>query len=149
MTFHAPIDPDVKADIVKRALEHTENGLSLLSFCEDNGLNYSSVYRWIEEQAGEDSSLTRARTIGTHALADKCLKELDGVTPENYQAVKTKVDGYLRLAGKWNRKEYGEQVQVDGTMLHKPDLSQLSDSSLQELMQLPAFQNLALPAPKG
>lgn len=100
---------DEKASVKSDALDHIASGKSLKSFTDARNLSYSMVWNII---ADEDNSITRARDIGTHVLADECIQIADekGVDPAEKRI---RIDTRLRLIGKWNRKDYGDKVQAE------------------------------------
>lgn len=136
-----------KKDICQKALEFIGQGKSILSFCDHEKLPFSSVYDWLTDEELSGNSLARAMQTGTHALAQKALQELEGTTTENYQAVKTKLDGYLRLAGKWNPKAYGDKQEIEHTH-NMPDFGAMSAERRAEFRRLLSEPDVrGLPAP--
>lgn len=108
-----------QTDLKEDAVEHLATGKSLKRFVDERGLSYSMVWRLLSD---EDNSLTRARDIGTHTLADQCLEIADDKTIDP-QDKRIQIDTRLRLIGKWNRRDYGEKVQLsdaDGNKLEAP-----------------------------
>jgi len=69
------------------------------------------------------------------------------MTSENYQAKKAKVDAILRLAGKWNKADYGEGPLVAIDNRQMPDWSMLSDDAREQVKAALAAKVQALPAP--
>ena len=106
-------------------------GHSLLSICEAMGISYDTAYGWERDipQHGKDSA--RAREIGCHAMADKCLQiactpmigEERTIRPDGSIEVregdmlahrKLMIDTHMRLLGKWLPKVYGDKVAIGG-----------------------------------
>lgn len=124
---------EFKAKTVQEALAHMEGGDSLHSYCEREGLNFPTVWGWIGASDPDNSVRARVRERGTHALADKVQTVIETATPENASAARVKIDGYLRLAGIWNRKDFGEKREIDVTTRTMPDWSMLSDDAKRQL----------------
>lgn len=138
-----------KKSITEKALIHIAEGKSLASFCDKAKINYVVVWRWLRAEESElNSPLACAREDGTHALIDKALRELDDATAENYQVVKTRVDGYLRLAGKWNPKAYGDKQTLDVNHA-MPDFSAMPAELRAEIRRyLQSPETRSLPSPQ-
>lgn len=133
----AAIDPAKKAEIVDGALVSLSAGQSLKAYCEANTVAYKTVWDWLNEDESASSAYARAKAAGTHYLADECIDISDDATgdlivnedgsertnTEVVQRAKLRIDTRLRLIGKWNRKDYGEKVQLsdaDGNKLDAP-----------------------------
>ena len=58
-------------------------------------------------------TLAKARASITDEFICELVPLLREVTPETAGAVKTRVDGFLKLASKWDRGRYGEHVKVE------------------------------------
>lgn len=135
-----------KAKVIEAALQSISTGQSLRAFCIVNKLPYVTVWGWLNPEGLVDhSAYARARDIGTHYMADECLEiadelavkrlpldaALEGDNGDTLQAkvaaAKLRIDTRLRLAGKWNRKDYGEKQDIDlsskdGSMTPKPSV---------------------------
>jgi hypothetical protein len=101
----------IAAEICDRLSE----GEPLARICADDGMpDFSTVWRW--EQSNEEfrNLSARAREVGTHYLADDCIRIADDaeIDPQNKRIM---VDTRLRLIGKWNAKRYGERVTQEHT----------------------------------
>jgi len=98
--------PEVVEEIARR-LAHGE---PLARICADEHMpDFSTVWRWEEEDEGFRKISLRARVHGTHFLADDCIRISDDPTLEPSDK-KVRIDTRLRLIGKWNAKAYGEKV---------------------------------------
>ena len=53
-----------------------------------------------------------ALRVRAEGLAHGALEAVDGATPETVGVAKLQADTYLRVAGKWNRKRYGEEQEA-------------------------------------
>ena len=66
-------------------------------------------------------------------MADKSLHELESATVKTVNLAKARVDGFMRLAGKWNRADYGDNVQIDAHVTKTLNLEGVSAQTLIEL----------------
>ena len=75
---------------------------------------FTTVWEWERENDDLAKLSARARELGTHFMADDCLRIADDseIDPQNKRIM---VDTRLRLIGKWNAKAYGDKVQADLT----------------------------------
>ena len=60
--------------------------------------------------------MDRVWAVQINEEVDELLPLLRDVTSETAQAVKTRVDGILKIASKRDRKRYGEQIKVERTL---------------------------------
>lgn len=74
----------------------------------------SAFYAWLDsDETGERRrKWTERKAWRSHDLVERAEQALEDVSPENATAVRTQVDGLLRVAGSINRKDYGKQVDV-------------------------------------
>lgn len=95
-------------------------GRSLASICSDPGMpSFASVWNWVSSNEEFYREIARAREIGTHYLADECIKIADDKSEEP-NSRRVMIDTRLKLIGKWNQRHYGDAVQMrhanaDGT----------------------------------
>lgn len=112
--------PDTR-DAILAGLMH---GRTLASLCDELKIDFSTVWRWEQDDEEFRNASLRAREVGTHHIADDCVRIADDVEidPQNKRIM---VDTRLRLIGKWNAKAYGEKVQADlttnGKDIHSSD----------------------------
>lgn len=94
-------------------LERLANGESLTAICRDDHMpDFRTVWRWEDEDTSFCQASTRAREIGTHHIAGQCLEIADNSALDHNDR-RIKIDTRLRLIGQWNRKVYGQALQVD------------------------------------
>lgn len=110
------------------ALQSISTGQSLRAFCITNKYPYQTVRDWLtEDEDAVNSAYARAKTMGTHYLAEECLDIADDLSKEappkivegnqpcdRVQIAKLRIDTRMRLIGKWNRKDYGDKVAHTG-----------------------------------
>lgn len=131
-----------KEAVIAAALQSIATGQSLNAFCKANKYPYKTVYDWLVDDS-TNSAYVRAKSDGTHYLANEAIDILDAVDQEirdkqlegpianaYISAAKARADIRLRLIGKWNRKDYGEKQEVDhtssdGSMSEKPTIIKL------------------------
>lgn len=103
--------PEMVAEICRRLSE----GETLSSICRDEAMpNFSTVYRWEQEDDEFRKVSARAREVGCDALAEECIaiadeKDVDPATK------RVRVDTRIRLIGKWNAKRYGDKLDHNHT----------------------------------
>lgn len=99
--------------VVDEIMKRLAHGEPLARICDDAHMpDFATVWRW--EQADEEfrNLSTRARDVGTHFIADDCLRIADDASIDPADK-RIRVDTRLRLIGKWNRRIYGERQQVE------------------------------------
>jgi hypothetical protein len=100
--------------LANRICERLAQGEPLARICQDDDMpDFSTVWRW--EQSNEEfrKASAHAREIGTHYIADDCIRISDDPTIEPADK-RVRIDTRLRLIGKWNAKRYGDKVAVTG-----------------------------------
>lgn len=119
-----------RQDIIEGALISLAAGQSLRSYCLANNLTYSFTWGLLNPEDGDNSPYARAKSAGTHYMADECIDIADGIATQKdvpasldpalvpmqvdinakVQIAKVQIDTRLRLIGKWNRKDYGDKI---------------------------------------
>lgn len=101
---------DALADTI---CERLAKGEPLARICDDEGMpDFSTVWRWERDNEAFRKLSAHAREVGTHFMADDCIRIADG---EGEPADKrVRIDTRLRLIGKWNAKKYGDKVALTG-----------------------------------
>lgn len=127
--------PQLADEIVERLA----TGEPLAKICRDDHMPcYSVVRKWEDEKPEFLALTTRGRKDGTHYMADECIEIADNPTID-HQHKRIMVDTRIRLIGKWNAKEYGDNshVKVDQTTRVEPvSAEQMQD----EMRQSPALR---------
>lgn len=96
-------------DTVQRIFERLACGEPMARICADDDMpDFSTVWRWEEEDPDFRKLSMRAREYGTHYMADDCLRIADDPVLEPSDK-KVRIDTRLRLIGKWNAKVYGDK----------------------------------------
>lgn len=104
----------------QRIIKGLTEGRSLASICAERGMpSFASVWNWVNTNESFYKEIARAREIGTHYLADECIKIADDKSEEP-NSRRVMIDTRLKLIGKWNQRHYGDAVQMrhanaDGT----------------------------------
>ena len=108
-----PSDYDEK--IADEICERLSLGQTLSSICNLKGMpSYTTIWRWEQRIEEFRTNSAHARKIGTHALADDCIRIADD--PEMDPADKrVRIDTRLRLLGKWNARQYGDKIEIENT----------------------------------
>lgn len=140
--------PSIYSDELAQAIcERLAQGEPLARICDDEAMpDFSTVWRWDRDNAEFRKLSMRARELGTHFLADDCLRIADeeGKEPADKRV---RIDTRLRLIGKWNAKTYGDKVRHVGGGADEPpiriDMSNLTDEELEALEHIRG--KLALP----
>jgi len=107
--------PEYNADIADEICERLSIGQTLSSICNLEGMpNFSTVWRW--ETSNEDfrNMTSHARKLGTHALADDCIRISDDPMLDPADK-RIRIDTRLRLLGKWNARQYGDKIEIENT----------------------------------
>lgn len=97
--------PEMIAEIVRRLA----TGEPMAKICADPDMpDFSTVWRWEEQDEEFRKVATRARELGTHYMADDCIRIADDphLKPDDKRI---RIDTRLRLIGKWNAKNYGDK----------------------------------------
>ena len=88
-------------------------GEPFAKICRDEHLpNFSTIWRWERANPEFKAQTQMALEHGTHYLASDCLRIADD-TEMDVPNRKLMVDTRMRLIGKWNRKGYGDKVEVE------------------------------------
>lgn len=99
---------EVVAEIVQRLAQ----GEPMARICDDAHMpDFSTVWRWEDEDEEFRKLSARARVHGTHFMADDCIKISDNPELEASDK-KVRIDTRLRLIGKWNAKDYGDKQEI-------------------------------------
>lgn len=101
-------------EIVEAICLRLSHGETLQKICSDDDMpNYSTIWRWEQEDAEFCTLSAHAREIGTHYIADDCINIADNPAIEPADK-RVRIDTRLRLIGKWNSKKYGDSTTVKG-----------------------------------
>lgn len=99
-------------ELVAEICERLAKGEPLARICDDERMPaFNTVWRWENEDDEFRNLSARARDVGTHYMADDCLKISDDTTLDP-QDKRIRIDTRLRLIGKWNAKKYGDKIDV-------------------------------------
>jgi len=93
---------------------------------EEEGCTRAMLSRYVNKELDGLEALAEARAEGSHGMAESAIGIIDQKADNKVEAAqfKTQAEIRLKLAGFWNRKEYGEQrgpevnVQVNMGQLH-------------------------------
>lgn len=112
-------------------------GTPMKQICGKEGMpDYTTVLLWQRVHPEFSDLVARAKSDGTHALADECIEIADdkNIDPADKRV---RIDTRLKLIGKWNSKAYGDKVEVASTgsvaVTHTLDVSNLSMEELDAL----------------
>lgn len=102
--------PEVESELFERMAK----GEPLARICADDHMpDFSTVWRWEEADEEFRKLSVRARQLGTHFMADDCIRIADDPALEPADK-RVRIDTRLRLIGKWNAKNYGDKLAVGG-----------------------------------
>jgi hypothetical protein len=120
--------PEQRAEIVELIVDGLRKGtpLAVLCRCEDMP-GTSTVYEWMEGDAGLSGRIARAREDGWDQIAQDALKIADdgsldtidtkyGPKPDKewIDRSKLRVETRLKLLAKWDPKRYGDMIKHAG-----------------------------------
>lgn len=103
-------DPLIMDIITHRIAE----GESLNDLTKAWGIGYGRMVRWLNEDAARADLFSKALEARAHSLVEEALKIADGADAENLGCSKLQVDTRLKIAGKWDRKRYGDGEDSSG-----------------------------------
>ena len=107
--------PEYNEDIAEEICERLSIGQTLSSICNLEGMpNYSTIWRWESSNENFRNKSAHARKIGTHALADDCIRIADDPMLDAAEK-RVRIDTRLRLLGKWNARQYGDKIEIENT----------------------------------
>lgn len=99
--------------------EHLASGRSLLSFCRENDIGYSTVTQWLRTNNKFAAKYTLARESQADFHADEIIEIADDPTIQPEQK-RVQIDARKWKAGKMKPKVYGDRVQQDITVTNVP-----------------------------
>jgi hypothetical protein len=131
-------------DQVEELLDRIARGKeSLAKICEDPRMpGLRTVYDWIECDPEFAAQFRARKAIGVRAMVDECREIADEPVRDAVAVAdkRVRIDTRLRLAGKWLRDEFGDQINVHtkSEVTHRHDLSSYSADELDTLEKLVA-----------
>lgn len=104
-------------DIVPRICEAVSGGTLVKDVCEAEGINVTTLWRWLEKDEELRKAYARAREEQAHAIAEEILTISDAqyATSEEVQRARLRVDSRKWLASKIAPRTYGEKIQQENT----------------------------------
>jgi phospholipase/lecithinase/hemolysin len=130
-----------------RICMYLANGITMARICQTDGMPaFDTVWKWTMRHPDFAEATARAREIGTHYLADDCIRISDD--PELDPADKrVMIDTRVRLIGKWNQYYSDrQQVLVAGKIDVQPiDVNALDFDQRDALASM--LEAVALPGP--
>lgn len=127
MGIHTTFTQEIADEICQRLAE----GEPLRQICRDEHMPaWRTVYCWREQFPEFDTAISRARDIGTDAIAEDTLNLID-TEPEFAESwsngggskhrdsahvtwLKNRVEQRMKLLAKWNPKRYGDKLELAG-----------------------------------
>lgn len=102
--------------VVEEILSRLAHGEPMARICADAHMpDFSTVWRWEGDDEDFRKASAHAREIGTHYIADDCIRISDDASIEPADK-RIRIDTRLRLIGKWNSKRYGDKVEHGGSV---------------------------------
>ena len=106
-------------------------GEPFVKICRDDHMPaFSTLWRWERAHPEFKAQTQTALEHGTHYLASDCLRIADD-TEMDVANRKLMVDTRMRLIGKWNRKGYGDKIEVEETK----KLEDFSEGEIRDALQ--------------
>jgi hypothetical protein len=110
--------------LVTEICDRVANGTPLREICREEGKpSWTTFYNWINSDDALFERFTRARELGTDAIAEDAIAILDAI-PERIdggrmdsayvQWQKNRVEMRLKLLAKWNPRKYGDKTILAG-----------------------------------
>ena len=130
-------DPISETLVVQRIAE----GETLVDICRSLELPYALVAQWIVEDAERVRQYDAALALWADAEAQRCIALSDDATPDDVAVAKLRIATRLSLAGKWDRRRYGEHTKVEH--------SGMVTSLIQVLASLPGPHERDVTPPPG
>ena len=101
------------------------------TICRDEHMPaFCTLWRWERAHPEFKAQTQMALEHGTHYLASDCLRIADD-TEMDVANRKLMVDTRMRLIGKWNRKGYGDKIEVEETK----KLEDFSEGEIRDALQ--------------
>jgi hypothetical protein len=155
--------------VLEYAVEWVESGKTLAQLVADinaklgldeneDGVTRSMIYRYLSKELDGAEALAQARSEGSHGMAESAVEIIDRPAENKVEAAqrKTQAEIRLKLAGFWNRAEYGEQkganvqVNLDMGQLHLDAMRQRVMPSMTQPVLPPAGPDVEIvPASEG
>lgn len=118
---------DYTPEIAESICEHIANGRSLVTYCKENDVHYSTVMRWLSSNDAFRDNYARAREDQANFIAEEILRISDDglndtYTDENGNVVvnqdviarsRLRVDSRKWYASKLLPKKYGDKIQTE------------------------------------
>lgn len=76
----------------------------------------NSMLRRMSESERFMDGLVRAREVAVYALADQIISIADEATPDDVQVAKLRVEVRQWVMGRFNRRQFGDKLDVDGML---------------------------------
>jgi hypothetical protein len=140
--------PSIYSEELKtRICELLANGTTLSEICKRPDMpSFDTIWSWRRARADFSEEVAYAQRIGTHYLADDCIRiaDDDSIDPAHKRVM---VDVRMRLIGKWNQYYSDkQQVEVSGKIDVAPvDVHQLDYDQREALAGM--LEQIALPSP--
>jgi hypothetical protein len=108
-------------ELTTRICELLSNGVTLRAICQMEDMpSFDTIWRWKIGRPEFSEQLAHAQKIGTHYLADDCIRIADDPTIETADK-RVMIDTRLRLIGKWNQYYADkQQVELNATITAQP-----------------------------
>jgi len=128
-------------ELEKSACAAIGSGKSLISWCKENKLTYTTVADWMHENPRFAEDYARARLSQTDYLAEEILDISDDLTiPDAHKRIM--VDSRKWYAGKLQSNKYGDKQHLEVTGKDGAPLSMRLIEAQQRLMKDITPQNL-------
>jgi len=102
------------ASLMDVVVQRVAEGETLQQLAEVWTVPYGRLAKWVADDDGRRGQYEGALMLRADLEAQKAIEIADEATPEDVAVRKLRTDVRLKLAGKWDRKRYGERVE-DGS----------------------------------
>ena len=99
-------------EVAAKIVERLSCGEPMKKICRDEDMpSYWTVLKWQRDFEEFGNLSARAKSEGTHVLADECLEiaDSDDIDPADKRI---RIDTRIRLIGKWNSRAYGDKLDM-------------------------------------
>lgn len=126
-------DPEILTALAQRVGE----GVSAVEVAHDYGVSFRRLNKWLDEEPERRAEYESAKEAYAERLAYKAVKVADDCDPETgVQKARLQSDVYLKVAGKRDRKNWGEKDQ--GALVGGVTVNLIQFSEAQILQGAPA-----------
>lgn len=103
-------------EIAEKVADLVAQGYTVAEIAKLKGMpGTSAVWSWMATQEHFADRMKVARAAAMYALADQMLTIADAATPEDVQVAKLRIETRQWIMAKYNRGQFGDKVEVEGS----------------------------------